>query len=153
MSNRPTCLLSTGCLRSMRMAFHGFPGTTCNHWVPLVLTEAIPVEGNMIARIWRTMVDEARAEEYEIFARTVSLPMFRSQQGYVGVIMARQEETCVVMSFWKGIDDVNRLGASATYRDTVGQILSMGFLHGEQTTEILDVHLSDFSALGSNFQK
>jgi heme-degrading monooxygenase HmoA len=91
------------------------------------------------------MVDEARAGEYEIFARTVSLPMFRSQQGYVGVIMARQEKTCVVMSFWESNDDINRLDMSATYKDTVGQILSMGFLHGEQTTEIFDVHLLDFS--------
>ncbi len=99
----------------------------------------------MIARIWRTLVDEDRAEEYEIFARTVSLPMFCGQQGYVGVIMARHEGACVVMSFWESSDDINRLDASAAYKDTVSKILSMGFIHGEQATEIFDIHLFNFS--------
>jgi hypothetical protein len=44
----------------------------------------------MIARIWRTSIDETRADQYLDFARSRSLPMFRSQQGFVGALFARQ---------------------------------------------------------------
>ena len=37
----------------------------------------------LAVRIWRTGLDESRAPEYEDFARTVSLPMFRRHDGSV----------------------------------------------------------------------
>ena len=46
----------------------------------------------MIGRIWRTHVLLDRAVEYEAFARDVSLPMFRQQQGFEGVLMLRRDE-------------------------------------------------------------
>jgi hypothetical protein len=37
-----------------------------------------------IARIWRTQIDEHRADEYEYFADRESLPMFRAHEGFIG---------------------------------------------------------------------
>ena len=45
----------------------------------------------MVARIWRTGVKPERFEEYERFARERSLPMFRAQRGFIGVLFMRQK--------------------------------------------------------------
>jgi heme-degrading monooxygenase HmoA len=100
----------------------------------------------MIARIWRTTVDSQRAADYEDFARTVSLPMFRQQQGYAGVIMGRSGDSCIVMTLWHSKSDVDALDRSRSYKNAVQQILAKGFLLGEQTTEAFDVHTLDVRA-------
>jgi heme-degrading monooxygenase HmoA len=94
----------------------------------------------VIVRIWRTRVDPARADEYERFAHERSLPMFRRQAGFRGVLFAAGDETeRVVLSFWENADAVEALGRSPTYRETVDALLASGILTGEQTVEVLDV--------------
>jgi heme-degrading monooxygenase HmoA len=94
----------------------------------------------VIVRIWRTGIDPARAEEYERFAGERSLPMFRRQAGFRGVLFASGDETeRVVLSFWENEGAVEELGRSPTYRETVDALLATGILTGEQTVELLDV--------------
>jgi heme-degrading monooxygenase HmoA len=101
----------------------------------------------LIIRIWRTRVDEARAAEYERFARDVSWPMFRQHEGYLGVLMGREGAECVVITCWRGRADVDALAASPVYRDVVGRIRAAGFLLEDQTTDSFPAHLSDSGAL------
>ena len=95
----------------------------------------------MIGRMWTTRVTEARAAEYEAFAREISLPMFRQQPGFLGVAMMRRGEDCVVLTLWHDAASVAALARSESYTRTVSAILAAGFLQGEQTLEIYDVHL------------
>ena len=95
----------------------------------------------MLARIWTTGVDPARAADYERFAREESLPMFRAQPGFRGVLMMRDGARCRVITLWEDQDAIDRLARSATYQDTVRRILAAGFLTGEQTTEVGSLHL------------
>ena len=96
----------------------------------------------MIGRIWRTQVLSDRADEYETFARDISLPMFRQQRGFEGVLMLRQGEECLVISLWRGKDDLAVLSGSPGYSETVAQIVARGFLFGEQTVDLFNVHLA-----------
>jgi heme-degrading monooxygenase HmoA len=95
----------------------------------------------LIARIWHTEVDPARADEYEAFARDISLPMFRAQPGFAGVLMLRDGGRCQVITLWETHEAIEALDSSAKYRETVDSILAQGFLGGEQRVELLDAHL------------
>ncbi len=95
-----------------------------------------------IARIWRTNVSPDRADDYERFAKNVSLPMFRVQQGFAGVLMLRDDADCLVITLWNEQADITALSKSESYNATVEHILNEGFLMGEQTTESYDLHLS-----------
>lgn len=95
----------------------------------------------MIARVWTTRVDEARAAEYETFAQTISLPMFRLQPGFRGVAMLRRGQDCVVITLWRDAEAVADLARSESYAQTVREILARGFLKGEQTLQTFDTHL------------
>ena len=95
----------------------------------------------MIARIWHTDIDPDRAAEYESFAREISLPMFRQQQGFVGVLMVREGSRCRVITVWRGPEDVAALDTSPSYKDTVARIIAKGFLCGDQKIEVMDAHL------------
>ncbi|WP_028921966.1 antibiotic biosynthesis monooxygenase family protein [Pseudonocardia acaciae] len=96
----------------------------------------------MIARIWRTGLDESRADEYERFAHQRSLPMFRRQPGFSGVLFTRSEGTRVVITLWLDREAVNALDTSIDYQDTVAAISATGFLRAPQSVEILDLHES-----------
>jgi heme-degrading monooxygenase HmoA len=102
------------------------------------------VDDRLIARIWRTEVDPDRADEYERFAREVSLPMFRRQQGYAGVMMLRDGTACQVITLWRSREDVAALDQSPLYRETVQHILRQGFLQGDQMLDIAEAHLIDW---------
>jgi heme-degrading monooxygenase HmoA len=94
----------------------------------------------VIVRIWRTRIDPARAEDYERFARERSLPMFRTQAGFRGVLFASGEETeRVVLSFWEDAGAVAALEHSPSYGETVDALLATGILTGDQTVEVLNV--------------
>jgi len=45
-------------------------------------------DGAKIIRVWRTEVDPERIDEYIAFTQSESLPMFRSQAGFLGVFFA-----------------------------------------------------------------
>jgi heme-degrading monooxygenase HmoA len=101
----------------------------------------------VIVRIWRTGIDPGRAEEYERFARERSLPMFRSQAGFRGVLFASADETeRVVLSFWEDAGAAAALGESPRYRETADALLASGILTGEQTVEVLDVRGGELPA-------
>jgi heme-degrading monooxygenase HmoA len=94
----------------------------------------------VIVRIWRTGIDPARAGEYDRFAEERSLPMFRTQQGFRGVLFTTAaEDGRAVISFWGDQNAVDRLDRSESYRATAGALGSTGILRGEQTVEVLEV--------------
>lgn len=98
----------------------------------------------MIVRIWRTGIDQARAEDYERFTRERSLPMFRSQAGFRGVLFAAGRDTeRVVLSFWEDGVAVAALDQSPSYLETVDALLVSGILSGAQSVEVLTVHGGD----------
>ena len=76
--------------------------------------------------------------------------MFRLQKGYLGVIMAREKERCIVISLWESTASLKALDASPTYKATVAKILAQGFLFGEQTTEVFETHLVDRWMVGND---
>ena len=95
----------------------------------------------MVARLWRTGVKLERFEEYEQFARERSLPMFREQRGFIGVLFMREEaDRAAVLTLWEDERAVEELEASPLYRQTVEAILGSGLLAKEQTVEVFEVH-------------
>ena len=95
----------------------------------------------MIARIWRTGIDPARAEEYERFAEERSLPMFRMQEGFRGVLFTTGPDgRRAVISFWEDAGAVEALDRSVSYRETVAALVGTALLRGEQSVELFEVH-------------
>ena len=95
----------------------------------------------MIVRIWRTGIDPARAAEYERFAEERSLPMFRAQPGFRGVLFTTAADGGrAVISFWEDDRAVELLDRSETYRETASALGSSGILRGEQSVEVLIAH-------------
>jgi heme-degrading monooxygenase HmoA len=95
----------------------------------------------VIVRIWRTGIDPARAGEYERFAEERSLPMFRDQRGYKGVLFTTAPDGGrAVISFWQDQHAVDALDSSESYRETASALDATGILQGEQTVELLTVH-------------
>lgn len=95
--------------------------------------------GLMIARIWRTGLDESRADEYDHFAAERSLPMFRRQPGLLSVLFTRSGEGRAVITFWTDRAAVDALESAPDYRETVAAISATGFLRAPQSVELLDV--------------
>lgn len=93
----------------------------------------------MIARIWRTQVKLKRVAEYEQFAQEQSLPMFRQQQGFLGVFFLREHQNCLVLSLWEDRTAVEALATSATYQATVRQLQATGLLLGNSLVERFEV--------------
>ncbi len=101
----------------------------------------------MIVRIWRTGLDESRAEEYDRFATERSLPMFRRQDGFCAVLFSRIADGRAVITLWRDIQAVEALDASADYRDTVAAIGAAGFLRPPQTVEVMAVDAAWLTSL------
>jgi heme-degrading monooxygenase HmoA len=98
----------------------------------------------VIVRTWRTGIDPARAAEYERFAEERSLPMFRAQPGFRGVLFTTAaDDRRAVISFWEDEAAVELLDRSESYRETAAALGSTGILRGEQTVEVLDVSGGD----------
>ena len=92
----------------------------------------------MIVRIWRTGLDESRADEYERFARERSLPMFQKQPGCVGVFFTRTEQGRAVITLWENETAVHQLESDPSYRATVEAITATRFLRRPQVVETLE---------------
>lgn len=98
----------------------------------------------MIVRIWRTGIDPSRADEYERFADERSLPMFRAQQGFRGVLFTNAAAGGrAVISFWDDASAIDALDRSESYRKTATALGATGILSGEQSVELLEVHGGD----------
>jgi hypothetical protein len=93
----------------------------------------------MIVRIWRTQIDETRAADYRNFAHAKSLPMFRAQRGFEGVLFAARGVERAVISFWQDLSSVEALDVSSTYQATVAEIEATGMLRGESAVEVLEI--------------
>lgn len=93
----------------------------------------------MIARIWRTGLDESRAAEYEAFAVGRSLPMFQRQPGFRAVFFVRTETGRASITLWQDLASAEALAQSADYLETVEAILAAGFLEPPQSVELLPV--------------
>lgn len=106
----------------------------------------------MIARIWRTEIDPARAEEYRDFARSKSLPMFRAQPGFGGVLFAARDAERSVITLWADRASAEALERSPAYRSTVAAIEATGFLRGSSTVEALELeeHFIEPAAMTSD---
>jgi heme-degrading monooxygenase HmoA len=94
----------------------------------------------MVIRIWATKVVPSRLAEYELFAHEYSLPMFRQQPGFRGVLFARSGADCVVVTLWQDQEAAEALSTSPTYRSTVEQISETGFLVGASSLQVLELH-------------
>ena len=101
-----------------------------------------------VVRIWTTGLDESRAAEYEEFALSMSLPMFRRHNGFLGVLFAGTGSERAVITLWSDQAAAAALGASADYQATVRAIEATGFLRPPQRVELLDVHGSWTEPLG-----
>ncbi len=99
----------------------------------------------MIVRIWRTQVDPTRLEEYRLFAEEHSLPMFRAQRGFLGVLLAGAGSERAVLSLWADDESAAALDSSPRYRETVARISAAGFLVGPSSVEVFEVHGGDLS--------
>ncbi len=93
-----------------------------------------------VVRVWTTEIDIARADDYDEFVGTMSVPMFRRQAGFVAALFCGEGRARVVITFWRDRAAVDGLSASETYRATVSEIEAAGFLRGSQTTEIFQLH-------------
>jgi heme-degrading monooxygenase HmoA len=103
----------------------------------------------MIIRIWRTQVDPARLEEYELFAKKHSLPMFRAQRGFLGVLFVGAGSERAVISLWEDAEAVAALDSSPSYREAVARISATDFLAGSSSVEAFEVHGGDLSPVRS----
>ena len=92
----------------------------------------------MIVRIWRTQLDNSRMNEFERFERERSLPMFRQQEGFLGVIFLRSQGECAALSLWEDLESVERLSKSKSYRETVQLLESTNLLQGSQSIEVFE---------------
>jgi heme-degrading monooxygenase HmoA len=99
----------------------------------------------MLARIWRTKLDISRIADYEHFAIQRSFPMFKDQPGFLGVLFARQEADCAVITFWDQPAAIEALESSPVYLTTVAEINQTGFLVGDASVDILDIHAGEIS--------
>jgi heme-degrading monooxygenase HmoA len=93
----------------------------------------------MVVRIWRTEIDVRRADEYREFSHSRSLPMFRAQPGFAGVLFAGQGSERVVITLWRDVAAAEALDHSETYSATVAEIEATGFLRGDSSVEVLEL--------------
>ncbi|HYD61549.1 MAG TPA: hypothetical protein VEC35_14385 [Noviherbaspirillum sp.] len=93
----------------------------------------------MIIRLWVTGLFPSRAENYDKFANSRSLHMFRTLDGCEGVLFIRSETQGYVFSFWRDVDAIEALSKSDLYQQTVKEIVAAGFLSEPQTVELVNV--------------
>jgi heme-degrading monooxygenase HmoA len=77
--------------------------------------------------------------EYEFFERECSLPMFRKQSGFLGVLFLRTAGECAALTIWGGLESAQALSTSESYRHTVRELEATGLLKGEQSVEVFEV--------------
>ncbi len=103
----------------------------------------------MIIRIWRTEIERAHMAKYEQFAQERSLPMFRQQQGFLGVLFLGRQKDRAVLTVWRDLLAVEALAHSSTYQETSTELNATGWLVGQTSVEVFEVQGSflDLQAL------
>ena len=95
--------------------------------------------GVTVCRVWRTRIDPREADAYRRFAADESLPMFRSHDGFLGVVFGEAAAERVVITFWRSAEAVEELDASPRYHRTVERIESTGFIVGPSSVDVFEV--------------
>jgi heme-degrading monooxygenase HmoA len=103
--------------------------------------------GMPVARIWRTQIDVARSDDYERFVAERSLPMFKQQVGFEGVLFLRSGADCAVVTLWRDREAVSVLEESHSYNATASALGASGILAGEASLEVLDLHGAELGAV------
>jgi hypothetical protein len=93
----------------------------------------------VVVRIWRTEVDPTRSQDYRDFAHSRSLPMFRAQPGFAGILFGARGAERAVITLWRDLADAEALARSPTYNATVAELEATGLLRGDSAVEVLDL--------------
>jgi heme-degrading monooxygenase HmoA len=101
----------------------------------------------MIGRLWKTGLKTGREKAYEAFAREISLPMFKQQEGFLGCVMSHNKAVAFVLTFWRDEDATAALDKSPTYQETVAQILAADLLVEPQEVSVCQIHITDLARL------
>ena len=91
--------------------------------------------GPLVARLWHTRIDPARADAYDAFAREHSRPMFDRLEGCLGALFLGTGAERTVLTLWAGRAAIDALGESALYNDTVARFHATGILREPQHVE------------------
>ena len=94
----------------------------------------------MLVRIWRTGIDRGWLQEYASFEEERSLPMFREQRGFLGVLFLREgADRAAALTLWEDMAAVEALATSSSYLRTVEELVDTGLLIGGQSVDVFEV--------------
>lgn len=82
----------------------------------------------MIARTWHARVAAGREAEYDRFAESQSLPMFRRLPGCLGVFFLGEGTQRRVLSLWRDAATIEALADNADYLAVSGRLSDSGIL-------------------------
>ena len=89
----------------------------------------------MLVRVWTVDIKKDKAKELEVFANSISLPMFREQDGCLGVLFTKNSHEASTITFWDSQESIDKLATSVSYQDVVKQIEDSGILAGNHRRE------------------
>lgn len=92
----------------------------------------------MIVRLWKVKVNPDRIEQYALWEKTRSLPMFQELQGCLGVFFLRSKEHCLALSMWQGMDAVDALKDCKLYEKTSSDYEQSGMLIGDPELQVYE---------------
>ncbi len=94
----------------------------------------------MLLRIWKVDLVPGKARELEVFANTISLPMFKRQPGCLAVFFTKSDAQCATVTLWSSPEAVEEMERSNDYRDVVTQIEHSGIIGSNHVTEVYTVY-------------
>jgi quinol monooxygenase YgiN len=89
----------------------------------------------MLVRVWTVDIKKDKVKELEVFANSISLPMFREQEGCLGVLFTKNSYEASTITFWDSQESIDKLATSVSYQDVVKQIEDSGILAGNHKSE------------------
>jgi len=89
----------------------------------------------MLVRVWTVDIKKEKIKELEEFANTISLPMFRKQEGCLGVLFTKNSQEASTITFWENQESIDKLATSVSYQNVVKQIEESGILAGNHKSE------------------
>ena len=89
----------------------------------------------MLVRVWTVDIKKDKIKELEVFANSISLPMFRKQEGCLGVLFTKNSHEASTITFWDSQESIDKLATSVSYQDVVKEIEDSGILAGNHRSE------------------
>ena len=89
----------------------------------------------MLVRVWTVDIKKEKIKELEEFANSISLPMFRKQEGCLGVLFTKNSQEASTITFWENQESIDKLATSVSYQNVVKQIEESGILAGNHKSE------------------